>query len=214
MFSGLDLQGNTFWEFRDTLSSQQNRMRRIVQYPASTHLSEIKITPQWHQWLRHTRNDPPSLAEQSQDLVRQENLKVLAAQADARWAAKGSFLGAPDKRADTLLGTEAKAPRGNTVAVESRSHSGPVIAIDGEPEAGVRGEGINAGQAIDAGVKPAGQIQVPDGTRHPSVQGAGHDRSTQVREKKEKHDPWNQARGGPSETWQPEAWGNIATPRQ
>ena len=94
-FPGLDLQGNTYWEFRDTLNP--GRMRRIVQYPPSTQYSEVtsKITPAWHQWLRHIRESPPSLTEQAQDLTRQAQLKVLAAQADARWNAKESFLDSP-----------------------------------------------------------------------------------------------------------------------
>ena len=42
----------------------------------------------WHQWLRYTREDPPSLAEQQGDVTRQERMKHLAAEADARWEAK------------------------------------------------------------------------------------------------------------------------------
>lgn len=72
-------------------------MRRIVQYPRDTQYSDVtqKITPAWHQWLRHIRESPPSLTEQAQDLTRQAQLKVLAAQADARWEAKESFLDSP-----------------------------------------------------------------------------------------------------------------------
>lgn len=50
------------------------------------------------QWLRHTRAEPPSLAEQRADVFRQEQMKVLAAAADARWAAKPSALDAPNKQ--------------------------------------------------------------------------------------------------------------------
>ncbi|RKF72239.1 NADH-ubiquinone oxidoreductase assembly factor N7BML [Golovinomyces cichoracearum] len=90
--AGLDLHGNTFWEFRDTLSSHQHRMRRLVKYSQSVHHSDIQISPQWHQWLRHARADPPSLAEQSQDALRQEQLKFLVAAADARWESKSKLL--------------------------------------------------------------------------------------------------------------------------
>lgn len=93
---GFDLSGNTFWEFKDTLNS--NRFRRIVKYSRQTHFSDVNVTPQWTQWLRHTRFDPPSLAEQRADVVRQENIKVLAAAADARWASKPSMLDPPDKQ--------------------------------------------------------------------------------------------------------------------
>lgn len=49
----------------------------------------------WHQWLRHTRRDPPSLDEQKGDVVRQEQMKYLAAEADARWEAKPRVMEAP-----------------------------------------------------------------------------------------------------------------------
>lgn len=49
------------------------------------------------QWLRHTREDPPSLADQQAEVYRQGRMKMLAAQADARWASKPSVLDAPAK---------------------------------------------------------------------------------------------------------------------
>ena len=52
----------------------------------------------WMQWLRHTRYEPPTVAEQHQDMMRIERMKQLAAQADARWAEKPSALDAPDKQ--------------------------------------------------------------------------------------------------------------------
>ena len=55
----------------------------------------MRISPQWHQWLRYTRQDPPSVAEQRQDLVRQARMKQLAAAADARWEAKPRLTDAP-----------------------------------------------------------------------------------------------------------------------
>ncbi|KAF1937383.1 hypothetical protein EJ02DRAFT_56358 [Clathrospora elynae] len=93
---GFDLQGNTFWEFKDALHALRNR--RIAQYSRSTHFGDVQVSPSWMQWLRHTRFEPPSVAEQQQDLLRQERMKTLAAQADARWALKPSALDAPDKQ--------------------------------------------------------------------------------------------------------------------
>ena len=95
---GLDLQGNTYWEFRDTLSP--GRMRRIVDYPPHVQYSDVSshITPAWHQWLRHTRQAAPTLAEQELDVLRQRRVKVLAAQADERWEAKGRLVGGPGMR--------------------------------------------------------------------------------------------------------------------
>ncbi|TVY80437.1 NADH-ubiquinone oxidoreductase assembly factor N7BML [Lachnellula suecica] len=186
--AGLDLQGNTFWEFRDTLSSHQHRMRRIAQYPPSTHHSDINISPQWHQWLRHTRTDAPSLTEQSQDLIRQENLKVLAAAADARWASKPSFLDAP------------RQARGQPVpTLEGGS-------LQSHTESPVPGKGENAAS------KPE-EPQVPDGARHRLNERRKQDKSAEAtKEVKVKEDPWKQARGGPSEEWKPAAWDGMSTP--
>src|SRR5687767_11025223 len=50
------------------------------------------------QWLRHTRYEAPTIADQQAEVYRQARMKTLAAQADARWAAKPSVLDAPDKQ--------------------------------------------------------------------------------------------------------------------
>ncbi|KAH6610381.1 hypothetical protein Trco_000401 [Trichoderma cornu-damae] len=94
---GFDLQGNTYWEFRLTRGTRESseRWRRIVSYPRSTHYSQVKVSPQWHQWLRHTRREPPTLDEQRAELVRQQRIKYLAAEADARWEAKPRVMEAP-----------------------------------------------------------------------------------------------------------------------
>src|SRR5690242_926205 len=85
----MDLQGNTFWEFRVSNDPGfDGRWRRIVHYPRKTHHGDVKVSPAWHQWLRNTRKDPPSLKEQEADVIRQERMKMLAAEADARWEAK------------------------------------------------------------------------------------------------------------------------------
>ncbi|KAF9877352.1 hypothetical protein CkaCkLH20_05052 [Colletotrichum karsti] len=92
---GRDLQGYTYWEFREHRGDGPGRFRRIVHYPRSTYLSDVKVSPLWHQWLRHTREHPPSLEEQSTEVVRQQRMKMLAAQADARWEAKPRVMDAP-----------------------------------------------------------------------------------------------------------------------
>ncbi|KAM7222453.1 hypothetical protein V8F06_002231 [Rhypophila decipiens] len=95
---GLDLSGNTYWEFRDLRGTGPGeRWRRIVKYPKDTHYGDVKVPPMWHQWLRHQRPVPPSIAEQQAEVARQERLKYLAAQADARWAAKPSLVDGPSK---------------------------------------------------------------------------------------------------------------------
>ncbi|KAI1430822.1 hypothetical protein GGR50DRAFT_690200 [Xylaria sp. CBS 124048] len=98
---GLDLQGNTYWEFRlargDDPVSATTPFRRIVHYPRSVHYGDIKVPPAWHQWLRYQRDRPPSLQEQSTEAMRQERIKALAAEADARWAAKPRLLDMPSQ---------------------------------------------------------------------------------------------------------------------
>lgn len=203
--SGLDLQGNTFWEFRDTLSSHKHRMRRIAQYPPSTHHSEIDISPQWHSWLRHTRSDPPSLTEQSQDLGRQANLKALAAAADARWATKPSFLDKPEQApaqplpgiATQSLGPHTEAPvSGNSgyTRATTRNDSGLVARADASAETS----------------EEPPNMQGPDGVLPMSKEGPQQARNAgHTREAKE-NDPWKQSRG-PSEQWKPAPWdGNVA----
>ncbi|TVY15413.1 NADH-ubiquinone oxidoreductase assembly factor N7BML [Lachnellula arida] len=196
---GLDLHGNTFWEFRDTLSSHQHRMRRIVQYPGSTQYSDVNIPPQWHQWLRHTRADAPSLTEQSQDLVRQRNLKVLAAAADARWAAKPSFLDAPGETRGQPLPTLAPGDR--------ETHQGNTMPGKEEDAGDTTREETGRVAKAEPPKQPEEphEMQAPDGVRHrfderPKQKG------------KEKDDPWKQVRGGPSEQWKPAQWDGRVAP--
>lgn len=82
--------GNTFWEFKDQLNAE--RLRRTVRYSRKTHYADVQVSPQWHQWLRHTRWEPPTLQEQAADVARQTQLKHNARLADERWAAKGKYI--------------------------------------------------------------------------------------------------------------------------
>ncbi|RMZ78013.1 hypothetical protein DV737_g4108, partial [Chaetothyriales sp. CBS 132003] len=81
---GQDLSGNTYWEFKDALRS--NRFRRRVRFHGKTHLSDVQVSPLWHQWLRYTRAVAPTLQEQAADVARQAQLKHNARLADERWA--------------------------------------------------------------------------------------------------------------------------------
>ncbi|PGH30961.1 hypothetical protein GX50_06272 [[Emmonsia] crescens] len=97
--AGKDLAGNTFWEFKDAPNAK--RLRRIVKYDPKTHLADVKVSPQWHQWLRYTRQEPPTIQEQQNELLRQERMKYLAKLADERWASKPSFLDRPQGQPPT-----------------------------------------------------------------------------------------------------------------
>ncbi|EGD94811.1 hypothetical protein TESG_02314 [Trichophyton tonsurans CBS 112818] len=90
---GNDLAGNTYWEFKDSL--KPGRFRRIVKASPKIHYADVKVPPQWHQWLRYVRPEPPSIEEQQNELLRQQRIKYLAQQADERWASKPSFLDKP-----------------------------------------------------------------------------------------------------------------------
>ncbi|GAM82660.1 hypothetical protein ANO11243_006420 [Dothideomycetidae sp. 11243] len=129
-YSGYDLAGNTFWEFKDQLNA--NRLRRIVKYSRKTHHADVLITPQWHQWLRHTRVDAPSIQEQQFDVIRRERAKQLAAEADARWANQASFLDAPKKQ----------QPESSSTIEESASatHHETADRTAQRPEGGTKGK--------------------------------------------------------------------------
>ncbi|KIX92830.1 uncharacterized protein Z520_11493 [Fonsecaea multimorphosa CBS 102226] len=101
---GQDLYGNTFWEFKDALN--HNRWRRMVKgrrRATLSSLSDVQISPQWHQWLRQTRHDPPTLQEQAADVQRQAQLKINARMADERWAAKARYIEKPKPSVITPL---------------------------------------------------------------------------------------------------------------
>lgn len=195
--AGLDLQGNTYWEFKDVLSSKQGRMRRIVQYSNNLHYSDVtsKITPAWHQWLRHTRDEPPSLTEQSQDLVRQSNLKLLAAQADARWAAKPSYIDAPGKsQGQPIPAVGVRDPGGHT-------KSG--MATEAEQKQGVRSPIADAEDVI----KEISQEHEHSPTSRATLDRVEEERAAaSLADSKKQENPWKKSRGGPSEEWQPQAW--------
>jgi NADH dehydrogenase [ubiquinone] 1 alpha subcomplex assembly factor 2 len=80
----------------------------------------------WIQWLRHTRHEAPTINEQQLDEIRQAQVKQLAAQADARWASKPSYLVAPSKSA-----TFAPVGPGHTSPIDKsgtkEAESGPIL---------------------------------------------------------------------------------------
>lgn len=165
------MYGNTFWEFKDTLNVDPGRMRRIVKYPRSTHYSEVKVSPLWHQWLRHTREQAPSLQEQTRDVVRQERMKVLSAEADARWEAKPRVTDAPGKEtgqpkpALNTARTQPNAPEETDVnqerAVRDRAGAQEPDAVARKTKAGQdpwqKARGPSEGWQPEAWTPPAGK---------------------------------------------------------
>ncbi|KAI0410930.1 hypothetical protein F5X98DRAFT_358407 [Xylaria grammica] len=131
-FVGSDPQGNTYYELRQPRgdASESAPHRRLVHYPRSTPYSEVKVPPAWHQWLRYQRSEPPSMAEQVRELQRQAQMKLLAAEADARWEAKPSLLDMPAKTPQTQ--TQAQDERGRRRAQQDE------VEAPGEIEAEAR----------------------------------------------------------------------------
>lgn len=85
-FMGYDLSGNTYWEF--TIDGNMGRLRRKLE-PFQQSIFKVdhfeSVPPQWHQWLRRTRHDAPSLQELIDDQMRQQKMKILAQHADQKW---------------------------------------------------------------------------------------------------------------------------------
>ncbi|KAK8219674.1 hypothetical protein M8818_000648 [Zalaria obscura] len=180
---GADLAGNTFWEFKDALNA--NRLRRIVQYSHQAHYADVKISPQWHQWLRHTRFGPPSIEEQKLDVARQSRMKFLAAKADERWNSVPSFLDAPDKQ-QTEPAIGVKDPGGYMGQTEPTQHEGVQNAVADPPE---------VQRASEGKATTEGRFKGKTREKEPS--------------------PWaQQPRGNPGEDWQPQTWNPGAAPRR
>ncbi|KAK6201307.1 uncharacterized protein RJT21DRAFT_1253 [Scheffersomyces amazonensis] len=85
-FIGYDLFGNTYWEF--TIDGNLQRLRRKME-PYKEQLFKVDyfstVPPPWLQWLRRTRYDAPTLQELIEEQSRQERIKLLAQNADAKW---------------------------------------------------------------------------------------------------------------------------------
>ncbi|KAL5343785.1 hypothetical protein BJX70DRAFT_122520 [Aspergillus crustosus] len=90
---GHDLAGNTFWEFKDQITA--GRFRRIVKPRPRTHYADVEVSPQWHQWLRYVRPEPPSIQEQQEDIQRRQRILVLAEMQKKRWETEQAHLDAP-----------------------------------------------------------------------------------------------------------------------
>ncbi|CAK3761950.1 NADH-ubiquinone oxidoreductase assembly factor N7BML [Lecanosticta acicola] len=176
---GNDLAGNSFWEFKDALNA--NRLRRIVKYSGRVHYGDVKISPQWHQWLRHTREEAPSIQEQQYEISRQAMMKQLAAEADERWKSIPSYLDSPNRQQpQPAIGVQD--PGGYVQQTEPESQEGVRSAVDDQ-------EKVSA--AIEGNPKDEGRFR------------------GQTKEKRTKEPaPWDKLRpqGAPSENWQPEPW--------
>ncbi|KAF2130316.1 hypothetical protein P153DRAFT_395742 [Dothidotthia symphoricarpi CBS 119687] len=192
---GFDLEGNTFWEFKDALHALRNR--RTAKYSRKTHHGDVQVSPSWMQWLRHTRYDPPTIAEQRNDLLRQQHMKVLAAQADARWASKPSALDAPDKQ-QPLQMLKSRDPESGVRQMNATQEKldAPVVR---EPESAVVEERPVEEQLVEE--RPVEKQVQPE---TPADEPAFKPRFPMKKEPKDS--PWKQAHSGQSQDWQPKGW--------
>lgn len=141
---------------------------------------------QWHQWLRYVRDDPPSIAEQQQDVIRQLQVKQLARLADERWASKPSYLDQPQ--------TEHPRPATKTSDGTLR---GPE---QGTPQA-----------HHEQGQQPSTQSE---GTVAASEQQQQQQQEQEGKSKPKQNDPWANAKTrAPGQEWQPDSWTPTAARR-
>ncbi|OAL06375.1 hypothetical protein IQ06DRAFT_210534 [Phaeosphaeriaceae sp. SRC1lsM3a] len=190
---GYDLQGNTFWEFKDQLHALRNR--RIAKYSRKTHYGDVNVSPSWMQWLRHTRFDPPTMTEQHQEIARQERMKVLAAKADERWASKPSALDAPDKQQPMQM-------------LQSRDPDSGVNQMNIDQEIRGNAEPPRTMEHHEAAAEPAVQDpapnEMPQDPPVPSAEDVPVARPRKKTKKEPKDSPWKQAES--SKDWQPQGW--------
>lgn len=166
-------------------------MRRIVKSRRNLPHSDVQISPQWHQWLRQIRPEPPTIQEQRLDLTRQVQLKQNARLADERWAAKARYIEKPKEM--------------------------PRMTMGGNPEVQEGQETIYGGDAPKT--EPAekeGVRSAVEGTEQLAREQEQTQEGSERRERKPvrvEDDPWEQERqrqkqtaSNPSGEWQPEAW--------
>lgn len=179
--AGFDLDGNTYWEFK--IAKHAARTRRIVEYPGGVYHSDVNVPPQWAQWLRQTRFEAPTIQEQQQEVLRQERIKMLAAQADARWAAKPSAVDAPDKQQPTQM-------------LQSRDSS------TGIKQTNIDQEIRDSAESLPEVKEEHIQEEAPQSDAAPTL------KKRKPMRTEPKDSPWKQAaaKGNPGEEWQPASW--------
>jgi len=130
---------------------------------------------------------------------------MLVKRADERWLGKESLLEKPKvlKERSALGAVGRRAGTGLEVPGEVVQDVPRGAGWEGEVRAR-EGRGLEAAGGSEAS-EPEAEVamQVPDHKRHHFNERPD---GTRVKEKKDKDDPWKQARGAPSEDWQPAAW--------
>lgn len=105
---GKDEDGNRYFEARTNKNSYDGRKRRWVLFNGYAEAS--KVSPDWHGWLHHTFNEPPTDAPLRRAKFEQDHLPNLTGTPYA-WRPKGS-LARGGERAPATGDYEAWKPEG------------------------------------------------------------------------------------------------------
>ena len=95
---GQDETGNTYYQARDTSDSYDGRKRRWVIYKGYPDAS--KVPAEWHGWLHHTFDEPPTTEPLKRQVWEKDHLPNLTGTIHA-WRPKGSIARSGERPAAT-----------------------------------------------------------------------------------------------------------------
>ncbi|MDO9430833.1 MAG: NADH:ubiquinone oxidoreductase subunit NDUFA12 [Pseudomonadota bacterium] len=88
VFIGKDELGNSYYEAKDTKDSYDGRKRRYVVYNGYAEAS--KVSPDWHGWLHHTFELPPTVEPLKRQSWERDHIPNLTGTVHA-WRPQGSI---------------------------------------------------------------------------------------------------------------------------
>ena len=88
VFIGKDELGNSYYEAKDTKDSYDGRKRRYVVYNGYAEAS--KVSPDWHGWLHHTFEEPPTVEPMKRQSWERDHIPNLTGTVHA-WRPQGSI---------------------------------------------------------------------------------------------------------------------------
>ena len=88
VFIGKDELGNSYYEAKDTSDSYDGRKRRYVVYNGYAEAS--KVSPDWHGWLHHTFDEPPTVEPLKRQAWERDHIPNLTGTVNA-WRPQGSI---------------------------------------------------------------------------------------------------------------------------
>ncbi len=114
------------------------------------------------------------------------------------------------ERGQSLPAMKVKDPGGYTKTgpTEPQEKEGVRNAVGGGLGDKVQGTETTLGEAV-----ASGDLELPEEETQ-SSEAQMRRPTTKLRDKNEPDDPWKQARGGPSEEWQPTSWEGSVAPRR